>query len=124
MLRISGQQTRDFNQTPISLFRFSALTFNGHKIHYSKEWCQKVEGHRDLVVHGPLNLINMLDFWRDTEAAGDDPAPKIISYRATAPLYAGETYRVVLSRDSVGKTNQVIYRADGKVAMRGDIESF
>src|SRR5271168_4480777 len=66
LLRGLGSHTRDFTQTPVSLFRFSALTFNGHKIHYSKEWCQQVEGHRDIVVHGPLNLINMLDFWRDT----------------------------------------------------------
>ena len=53
---------RDFTQTPVSLFRFSALTFNAHKIHYSTEWCRDVEGHRGAVVHGPLNLINMLDY--------------------------------------------------------------
>ena len=35
-----GGHTRDFTQTPVTLFRFSALTFNAHKIHYNREWCR------------------------------------------------------------------------------------
>ncbi|KAF2730299.1 hypothetical protein EJ04DRAFT_555539 [Polyplosphaeria fusca] len=82
-----GSLTRDFTQTEVTLFRFSALTFNAHKIHYSKPWCQSVEGHRDCVVHGPLNLINMLDLWRDAARDADEAAvPKSISYRAMSPL--------------------------------------
>lgn len=42
----SGEYTRDFCQSDVTLFRFSALTFNGHKIHFSPEWCRQVEGHR------------------------------------------------------------------------------
>lgn len=60
----SAQYEHAITHTPVSLFRFSALTFNAHKIHYDRDWCRKVEGHRDCVVHGPLNLIHMVDFWR------------------------------------------------------------
>jgi hydroxyacyl-ACP dehydratase HTD2-like protein with hotdog domain len=96
----TGQHSRDFQQTDVTLFRFSALTFNGHKIHFSPEWCREVEGHRNSVVHGPLNLINMLDFWRDTARnAADDAVPKSIAYRAISPLYVGEPYRILLERN-------------------------
>ncbi|TAQ89461.1 hypothetical protein B7494_g2229 [Chlorociboria aeruginascens] len=118
----TGPYTRDFLQTPVSLFRFSALTFNAHQIHYSKQWCQEVEGHRDVVVHGPLNLINMLDFWRDT-VGGEEEVPRRIIYRATSPLYAGEMYRAVLEKEGE-VVKQTLYSRDGKVAMRGEIEGF
>lgn len=113
---------RDFNQTPVTLFRFSALTFNAHKIHYNREWCQQIEGHRDLVVHGPLNLINMINLWRDVK--GRDAVPRKVTYRATSPLYAGEKYRVVLDEEKEKITEAKIVDAYGTTAMVGQIESF
>ena len=117
------QKSRDFLQTAVSLFRFSALTFNAHMIHYSQPWCREVEGHRDIVVHGPLNLINVLDFWRD-EQSNDYSIPRSIRYRATAPFYAGETYRALLERIT-DKTSIKLWGHDGKadirVGMVGDV---
>lgn len=126
----TGDYQRDFCQTQTSLFRFSALTFNGHKIHYLPEWCREVEGHRDAVVHGPLNLINMLDFWRDTRRSGDmEAVPKSIAYRAMSPLYVGEPYRILLDKSlteqheeqdaQVWKTD--IWDSFGKQSMKGTI---
>lgn len=119
----SSQKSRDFFQTTVSLFRFSALTFNAHKIHYSRPWCRDVEGHREIVVHGPLNLINMLDFWRDVQA-DDYLIPKSIKYRATAPFYAGEKYRALLERGG-DITSIKLWGQDGKgdvkVGMLGDV---
>lgn len=43
------------------LFRFSALTFNTHRIHYDREWARRVEGLPDLLVHGPLTRILLMD---------------------------------------------------------------
>jgi hydroxyacyl-ACP dehydratase HTD2-like protein with hotdog domain len=116
-----GSHTRDFCQTDTSLFRFSALTFNAHKIHYEKEWCREVEGHRSAVVHGPLNLINMLDFWRDTSRSGDMGAvPRGIAYRAMSPLYVGEAYRILLHRgDQEGEWRAEIWDSFGKQSMKG-----
>lgn len=120
----SGTYNKDIIQTPVSLFRFSALTFNAHKIHYSREWCQQVEGHRDLVVHGPLNLINIVDFWRDVIGDGEKGQrwPRKINYRATSPLYAGERYRIVMDQEKEGLTSVKIVDSYGKVSMVGAIE--
>jgi hydroxyacyl-ACP dehydratase HTD2-like protein with hotdog domain len=104
----------------VTLFRFSALTFNSHKIHYDKEWCQKVEGHRDCVVHGPLNLVNIVDFWRDID--GGSALPKRITYRATSPLYAGEKYRIVMDEEKEKITDVRVVDSYGQVGMVGQIE--
>jgi hydroxyacyl-ACP dehydratase HTD2-like protein with hotdog domain len=116
-----GKYVRDFVQTPVTLFRFSALTFNAHKIHYNREWCREVEGHRDLVVHGPLNLVNMVNLWRDVR--GGNAVPRKISYRATSPLYAGEKYRVVMDEEREKVTEVRIVDSYGKTGMVGQIES-
>lgn len=124
-----GMYRRRFMQTPVTLFRFSALTFNPHKIHYSLPWAQDVEGHRNIVVHGPLNLILMLDFWRDLqyEHTGKDRAdiysriPQSIAYRATNPLYADEEYEIVLEKAS-GSSIVNILNHSGVVSMKADIK--
>ncbi|KAI4244677.1 MAG: hypothetical protein L6R40_002881 [Gallowayella cf. fulva] len=119
----SSQKYRDFEQTPVSLFRFSALTFNAHQIHYSRQWCREVESHPDIVVHGPLNLINMLDFWRDVQE-NEYMIPQSIKYRATAPFYAREKYRALLDRDD-GKTSIKLWgrsrSGEFQVGMMGDV---
>ena len=112
-------------QTPVTLFRFSALTFNPHKIHYSLPWARDVEGHRDIVVHGPLNLILILDLWRDVKSqnVGDPTAivPNRITYRATSPLYAGDQYRVEIHEDEGASIVQILGPGD-VVAMKAEIE--
>lgn len=111
----------------MTLFRFSALTLNPHKIHYSLPWARDVEGHRGLVVHGPMNLISILDFWRDvrydegTFADSSLIVPHSISYRATSPLYAEEDYEIVLE-DSADSSTANIYNHNGVVSMKADIK--
>ena len=84
-----------------------------------------MEGHRDLVVHGPLNLISILDLWRDTRRGitGDvtSAVPERISYRATSPLYVEDEYRVVLEdRQGGGGEVQIVAPGD-VVAMKAEI---
>ncbi|KAI0020350.1 putative cytoplasmic protein [Xylariomycetidae sp. FL0641] len=92
--------TRWHRWSPVGLFRFSALTFNAHKIHYDPTWATSVEGHPACVVHGPLNLICMLDYWRDfcRPKTRGTPVNSIftgcIDYKAKAPLYVGEEYSI------------------------------
>lgn len=109
----------------MTLFRFSALTFNAHKIHYSLPWARDVEGHKSIVVHGPLNLISILDFWRDLrhkdESESTISVPESISYRATHPLYAEDEYQIVLE-DGGSQSSVNIYGPGGVVAMKADIE--
>ncbi|KAH8816230.1 hypothetical protein F5884DRAFT_818336 [Xylogone sp. PMI_703] len=124
-----GRYTRDLVQTPVTLFRFSALTFNGHRIHYDRDWCRKVEGHREIVVHGPLNLVSIVDFWRDVLGGGQNDGvegmifPRKISYRATSPIYGGERYRIVMDEeDADGGADVRIVDSYGNVGMVGKIE--
>ncbi|MFY7854874.1 MAG: FAS1-like dehydratase domain-containing protein [Rubrivivax sp.] len=49
---------------PVLLFRYSALTFNGHRIHYDRSHCRDVEGYPGLVVHGPLMATMLVDLLR------------------------------------------------------------
>ncbi|CAD6446181.1 b1d1322f-cf7d-438a-9e5e-c62acb6e3787 [Sclerotinia trifoliorum] len=128
----SAPYMRDITHTSVSLFRFSALTFNAHKIHYNRECCRGVEGHRDCVVHGPLNLIHMVDFWRyvieekEGKATGDHIGkvilPKKVTYRATSPLYVGEEYRILMDEEKEGVSEMKIVDGFGNVAMVGKIE--
>lgn len=107
--------------SPTGLFRFSALTFNGHKIHYDDAWSRGIENHRGAVVHGPLNLISMLDYWRDVHAQGTVGE---ISYRATSPLYAGEDYQIRTTKtkeESDGSDWEILVERAGKACMKGTI---
>jgi 3-methylfumaryl-CoA hydratase len=50
-----AQHSKPFLPTATTLFRYSALTFNGHRIHYDVDYCREVEGYENLVIHGPLH---------------------------------------------------------------------
>ncbi|CVK97841.1 mesaconyl-C4 CoA hydratase [Fusarium proliferatum] len=117
-----GAPIRELRWSPVGLFRFSALTFNGHMIHYNQDWTRNVEGHPAEVVHGPLNLINLLDYWRDIH--GNGGSPREITYRAMSPLYAGQTYNIRTSakKEAEGeKAWEVLVEKDGTVCMKSEI---
>ncbi|KAH6953602.1 hypothetical protein DER45DRAFT_587092 [Fusarium avenaceum] len=117
-----GFPIREYRWSPLSLFRFSALTFNSHLIHYNEDWTRNVENHPGLVVHGPLNLINLLSYWQDIHGNGKNP--RKITYRAISPLYAGEAYRIQTSevRDvEDGRAWDLILEKDGVVCMKAEI---
>ena len=78
------RETRQFDST--LLFRYSALTFNGHRIHYDEAYARQVEGYDGLVVHGPLLAHLLMDL-----ASRHLGAYRGFAYRATAPLMHHET---------------------------------
>ena len=110
--------------TPVSLLRFSALTSNAHKIHYSLPWCRDVEGHRNLVIRGPLNLIYILDLWRETRSGRSFELPKSIKYRATSAIYAEEPYSAILESKSERRSEVKLWTSDGKVRTEANIQVF
>ncbi|PHH59047.1 hypothetical protein CDD81_3852 [Ophiocordyceps australis] len=126
---LPGQRfpARQFCWSPVGLFRFSALTFNAHKIHYNQDWTRAVEDHATLVVHGPLNLINILNYWHDIHGRQDAAQHHAlaISYRAVAPLYAGQTYtiqtRQALETATASTWTIVACRDDGTVSVKAEI---
>lgn len=82
---------RTVTADPIVLFRFSALTFNSHKIHYDRQWATETEGYPGLVVHGPFTQTLLIDFARD-HAGGR--AFKSFVTQARAPLFEGVAFEL------------------------------
>jgi 3-methylfumaryl-CoA hydratase len=78
---------------PVLLFRFSALTYNAHRIHYDREYA-RAEGYPGLVVHGPLQALLMAEL-----ASSRGPAGSEFSYRLVAPLYEDEGLIVSAAAD-------------------------
>lgn len=77
------------------LFRYSALTFNSHRIHYDLPYATSEEGYRGLVVHGPLTATLLLDL--AAREFGDN-ALKRFAFRGVSPAICGEPLHLVLRR--------------------------
>jgi 3-methylfumaryl-CoA hydratase len=73
------------------LFRFSALTYNAHRIHYDHNWARQ-EGYSSLVVHGPLQALMMAELIR---RKGDGVLGQQFAYRLTAPMIGPQTFTVL-----------------------------
>jgi hydroxyacyl-ACP dehydratase HTD2-like protein with hotdog domain len=110
--------------TPQLLFRYSALTFNAHSIHLDKEYCRTVEGHRNLLVHGPLSLTFMLTVLRH-HLLRRNRVIREIDYRNLAPLYAEEEMRVC-GREKGGGSGEWEVWVEGRdrgVAVKGSVRT-
>ncbi|KAI0374944.1 hypothetical protein BV20DRAFT_961178 [Pilatotrama ljubarskyi] len=83
--------TFEYLPSPTTLFRFSALTFNGHYIHLDKEYAQKSEGYPERLVHGPLTALMLLDV---TALQFPGSAFKSFEYRAVNPLVVNRPVKI------------------------------
>ena len=84
---------------PVLLFRYSALTFNGHRIHYDRDYVTKVEGYPGLVFHGPLQAALIVEFAAKLHGGA---APKKLSYRGVQPLFEGSEFSVNANDNGAG----------------------
>ncbi len=103
------------------LFRFSALTFNAHRIHLNEKYCREVEGHRNLLVHGPLSLVLMLDMLQGYLGSSTDRIVRV-EYRNLAPLYAEEPMSVCGKEKGLGEYEVWIEGAEGGLAVKGTVK--
>ncbi|MCI4663380.1 MAG: MaoC family dehydratase N-terminal domain-containing protein [Neomegalonema sp.] len=109
---------REVRPSSILLFRYSALTFNGHRIHYDLDYCRQVEGYPHLVVHGPL-LATLLADLAVAQKAGR--ALRRFSYRAISPLCADAAFMLEGAPASEEGALSLWARAlDGGLAMRAE----
>ena len=95
---------------PVDLFRYSAVTFNSHRIHYDGPYAEHEEGYPGLVVHGPLTASRLFALARRRAKA---PIRRF-AFRAVAPLFAGQP--IWLAPGAADGEVQAI-RCDGAVAM-------
>jgi 3-methylfumaryl-CoA hydratase len=85
------QWSRTFEPDTTLLFRYSALTFNGHRIHYDQEYARNEEGYPDLVVHGPLTATLLQQF------ASEHGAGRRLSrfdFRGVSPLFVSRAFQL------------------------------
>jgi 3-methylfumaryl-CoA hydratase len=98
----------------VLLFRYSALTFNGHRIHYDRDYARTVEGHAGLVVHGPLIATLLMDLAQRVQG----PArPAAFEFRAASPLFDTAPFTLHARRDGATVTLAAA-TPEGRLAMR------
>jgi len=112
--------TRRIDPDPVLLFRYSALTFNGHRIHYDQPYATGVEGYPGLIVHGPLLATLMVELARI-----EIPRTRIaqFQFRALSPIFDTAPFTVAgrLDEDKKG-ADLWIANPQGRLAMRGRID--
>ena len=91
---------RELRADPVLLFRYSALTFNGHRIHYDRPYATEVEGYPGLVVHGPLIATLLLDHLR---RALPEATLRSFDFRAVRPLFDGHPFQLCGQPEADGK---------------------
>ncbi|HEY2021742.1 FAS1-like dehydratase domain-containing protein [Paraburkholderia sp.] len=92
---------RTIDADPVMLFRYSALTFNGHRIHYDYPYVTQVEGYPGLVVHGPLIATLLVDLVRREMPHA---TMQSFAFRALRPTFAGQPFTVNGKPSADGKT--------------------
>jgi 3-methylfumaryl-CoA hydratase len=96
----SQMWARTIDPDPVLLFRYSALTFNGHRIHYDRSYATECEAYPGLVVHGPLIATLLVDL-----ALQNMPGARLreFSFRAIGPLFDIEHFEICGQPDSAGR---------------------
>ncbi|MEO0329084.1 MAG: MaoC family dehydratase N-terminal domain-containing protein [Pseudomonadota bacterium] len=110
--------TKELCPDSVMMFRYSALTFNGHRIHYDVDYAREVEGYPGLVFHAPLTATMLCRFAQD--ARPELPVRKF-SYRATSPLYCGD--KISLCAKDNGQSGTIVWATTpgGHQAMIGEV---
>ncbi len=100
------------------LFRYSALTFNGHRIHYDRDYAMRTEFYDGLVVHAPLQATYALRL----AAAMCGETPQRFSYRGAAPLIDGNVFHVLAGRSNARTAPVRVTAHDGHTTMTGEAQ--
>jgi 3-methylfumaryl-CoA hydratase len=108
---------RTVSPDPTLLFRFSALTYNAHRIHYDRDFARDVEGYPGLVVHGPLQAMLLLDLYQR-----HNPGASITRFtcRAQRPLFEGAPF-MLKGRSIDGGAALWTEDAEGYVCMEASV---
>jgi 3-methylfumaryl-CoA hydratase len=99
----------------VQLFRFSAVTFNSHRIHYDLPYAQNEEGYPALVVHGPFTAVRLLDY----ACRKANRTVSTFSFRGVAPLFLSQPIHLSVGD---GPDEYTATRCDGITAMTAKVE--
>jgi 3-methylfumaryl-CoA hydratase len=104
--------------SPALLFRFSALTYNAHRIHYDRDYARDVEGYPGLLTHGPLQALAMAEAARAAGCAGDLD----FTYRLESPLFDRQGM-IVKAVTGQGATATSVRDSHGRLTASGTLRS-
>jgi 3-methylfumaryl-CoA hydratase len=104
---------------PVLLFRYSALTFNGHRIHYDRRYVTEVEGYSGLVVHGPLIATLLLDLLRRERPGA---AVRRFDFKALRPIFDLHAFDVCGREDAPGHATLWARDHAGALAMQASAD--
>lgn len=109
-----SQWSRSIEPDTTLLFRYSALTFNGHRIHYDRTYARDEEGYPDLVVHGPLTATLLQQF-----AVEHGPGRLLVrfDFRGVTPLFVGRAFQLEGRQADDGTLALWARGPDGELAM-------
>jgi len=110
----SAPWSRTITPDDVLLFRYSALTFNGHRIHYDRRYVTEAEGYPGLIVHGPLIATLLLDLLRRQLPAA---RVRTFSFRAMKPLFDIAPFRVCGAPQDDGTVKLWAVTPEGHLAM-------
>ncbi|KAF9929615.1 hypothetical protein FBU30_001404 [Linnemannia zychae] len=122
--------TMEVHPTEIQLFRYSALTFNSHRIHFDHEYANNVEDHPACLVHGPLTATLMLEPLRQ-QLLKPGQMIKNFNYRALSPLYVDQPIKICSKKMALIPTMDAdvqesyevwVENPQGGLAMSGTVE--
>jgi 3-methylfumaryl-CoA hydratase len=111
----AAQHRESHMADPVLLFRYSALTFNGHRIHYDRDYVTKVEGYPGLIFHGPLQAAFIVEL---AAKLHDGAAPKKFAYRGLQPLFEGSEFSVNANKTD-GRMELWTANSAGQPTMKG-----
>ena len=95
----SFDHLRTVSTTPITLFRFSALTYNSHRIHYDETFARDEEGYEERLVHGPLMAIMLMDHYR---RHAPEKRVREFAFRAKQPVFVNTNFDLCLTLTTNG----------------------
>ncbi len=111
--------SREIAPNPVLLFRYSALTFNGHRIHYDRTYVTEVEGYPGLIVHGPLIATLLVDLLRRNLPTAEVGK---FNFRAIRPLFDVHRFDVCGRQDDKNRVALWARDHDGSLAMEASAE--
>jgi 3-methylfumaryl-CoA hydratase len=121
----AGDGEREIPVSPTLLFRFSALTYNAHRIHYDRDFARAVEGYPGLLTHGPLQALAMAEAARaaggaDAAGSAGHARERYFEYRLISPLF--DHQRMIVSAvTGDGATTTAVRDRYGRQTARGTL---
>ena len=113
-----GEWSCQIDPDPVLLFRYSALTFNGHRIHYDRTYVTETEGYPGLIVHGPLIATLLMDLARRQQI---NKRMLAFSFRSVSPVFDIASFHINGRSSKDGRMAQLwAAKYDGSLAMKAN----